>query len=169
MTLRGAAGTRARWRPPWDPDQVKLTPAYVLEPVRVAMGGIGLDPCTEPDNPTRAREYHALPDDGLSHRWIGRGPVWVNPPWGDAAGPWITRALETGQAGEVVALLIPAYTASVRVQSVLRGADRVCFIAGRLDFGSSRPNGQPFRFSGATILAAFGFIPPAELGVTLRP
>jgi hypothetical protein len=36
----------ARWRAPWHPDQVKLTPAYVLDPVRAAMAAerVGLLP-----------------------------------------------------------------------------------------------------------------------------
>ena len=40
--------------------QRMLTPAYVLEPIRGLLGGIGLDPCTEPDNPTGAKKFYAL-------------------------------------------------------------------------------------------------------------
>lgn len=48
-------------------EQVHLTPAYVLEPVRKALGGrIELDPCTTPDNPVGADRFFALPDDGAS-------------------------------------------------------------------------------------------------------
>jgi hypothetical protein len=39
--------------------QRMLTPPYVLEPVRKLLGGIGLDPCTEPDNPTGAFQFYA--------------------------------------------------------------------------------------------------------------
>lgn len=160
---------RARWRPPWDPAQVKLTPAYVLDPVRAAMGGtIGLDPCTEPDNPTRARAFHALPDDGLAHSWIGRGPVWVNPPFGTAQVPWVARSIEIGQAGEVVALLIPAETGAEHVQAVLAGAGRVTFLAGRIDFGTRTPTGSPFRLNRPTLIATWGLPAlPAYLGVSL--
>ena len=34
--------------------QAMATPPYVLEPIRSLLGGIGLDPCTDPDNPTGA-------------------------------------------------------------------------------------------------------------------
>jgi hypothetical protein len=44
-----------RRRPEHHDRQAMLTPAYVLEPIRKLLSGsIGLDPCTEPDNPTRA-------------------------------------------------------------------------------------------------------------------
>lgn len=41
-----------RRRPDSHARQAMLTPPYVLEPIRELLGGIGLDPCTEPDNPT---------------------------------------------------------------------------------------------------------------------
>lgn len=62
----------------------QLTPEYVLGPVRNDLGGIGLDPCTEPTNPTGADRYFTIDDDGLEHPWIGPNwfpSVFVNPPY----------------------------------------------------------------------------------------
>ena len=60
----------ARWRPPWDSANAKLAPLYVVEGVRAAFGGsIGLDPCTEPDNPTSAEIYWTIADNGLGREW----------------------------------------------------------------------------------------------------
>lgn len=53
-----------RRRPDHHARQAMLTPAYVLEPLRDLLGGIELDPCTEPDNPTRAVQFYHLPMDG---------------------------------------------------------------------------------------------------------
>ena len=51
----------AKRRRPGDHDRQRmLTPDYVLEPIRQLLCGIDLDPCTESDNPTRARRFYAL-------------------------------------------------------------------------------------------------------------
>jgi hypothetical protein len=56
----------------------RLTPSYVLEPIKQLFGGvIGLDPCTEPDNPTGAQAFYAPPVDGLAMPWDA-STVFVN-------------------------------------------------------------------------------------------
>jgi len=163
-----AGRNAARWAAGWDDRNVALTPAYILHPVHASMGGrIGLDSCTEPDSPTRAEAFYALPDNGLAHRWDS-GPIWCNPPWGDSAAPWIARCIEAGQAGVDVVLLVPAHTDTDRVQAVLRGADAVTLIAGRMVFGR-RPGGRPFTMRGGAMLATWGVdLSGAGLGVTLH-
>ena len=75
------------------------TPAEVIEPVRAALGGIDLDPCTtaEAQRVIRAAHYYARPDDGLTLPW--RGKVWLNPPYSNPR-PWVLQLLErdTGAA-----------------------------------------------------------------------
>lgn len=167
MTANPHAGRNgARWAPGWDGRNVQLTPAYILEAVREAMGGrIGLDPCTEADNPTRAERFYALPDNGLAHRW-DTGPIWCNPPFGDAAQPWILRCLEAGQAGYPAALMLPAATETVRTQAVMRGADAVTFLAGRPTFGR-RGGGKPWQRGPGILIATWGVdLTGAGLGVT---
>jgi hypothetical protein len=72
-----------RRRPDHHARQAMLTPAYVLEPIRNLLGGIGLDPCTEPDNPTDAALFYHLPQDGCSLPWEAHS-VFCNPPYGEA-------------------------------------------------------------------------------------
>lgn len=160
----------ARYRPGWDRGNVLLTPAYILEPIRAALRGIGLDPCTEPDNPTRADRFVSLPDDGLAIDWRASS-VYVNPPYGAARLPWIRRSLEVGQAGGRLALLIPADTDTELVQAVLRGAEAVTFIRGRINFGGWRDDGKPWRATHASMLATWNAdLGPLEaIGATVRP
>lgn len=104
-----------RRRPENHDRQRQLTPAYILEPCRVLLGGFDLDPCTEPDNPTQARRYCCPPRDGCadSYPWWGSSTswsVWCNPPYGEARGRWTRRCVDAGAEGSRVLLLIPAHT-----------------------------------------------------------
>lgn len=90
--------------------QRQLTPPYVLEPVRAALGGsIGLDPCTEPDNPTGAARFYTVDDDGLAQVWW-EPTIFVNPPYGEARGDWVKLAQGAALRGSRVIMLIPAHT-----------------------------------------------------------
>lgn len=162
----------ARYRAGHDRRQVFLTPAYILEPVREAMGGIELDPCTEPDNPTGADRFFALPVDGLAQSWDARS-IFCNPPYGEARRPWARRCLELGQAGgRLIALLIPGDADTAIAQAVIRGADAVTFLAGRVDFGvlrSATSGGRTWRATHPSMIATWGFdLVGSELGVTVR-
>lgn len=59
-----------------------LTPQYIVEPSRVVLKRIDLDPAsTEAANIlVRARKIYTKRDDGLSHSW--KGHVFLNPPGG---------------------------------------------------------------------------------------
>lgn len=160
----------ARWRPGHSPDDVYLTPAYVLDAVRAAFGGpIGLDPCTEPDNPTGAERFYALPTNGLAESWEAPS-IWCNPPYGEAKLPWVRRCLEVGQAGRTsVALLVPAHPDTALGQALLAGAEAVVFLSGRLDFGTRRPDGKPWTASHGSLLAVWQVYrtPLSALGVVM--
>ena len=122
--------------------QRQLTPAYVLEPVRAALGGrIALDPCTEPENPTGADRIYTVNDDGLTQPWNAPS-VYVNPPYGEARGEWVDRAIAAAAAGSRVILLIPAHTDTRVFQRCLTTADSAVFIKGRVKFGVLRDNGR---------------------------
>lgn len=124
--------------------QRQLTPPYVLDPVRKALGGsIDLDPCTEPDNPVDARWWYTATDDGLVKPWTwAEGPqtVYVNPPYGKAREPWVERCIEAGERGQRVVLLVPAHTDTRIFQKAMQTASSVCFIRGRVKFGVLRAN-----------------------------
>ena len=71
-----------RYRSEDHPSNIAFTPNYVLAPVRAALGGwIDLDPCTTPDNPTRAEFFYAPPEDGAALPW-NVDSIYVNPPYG---------------------------------------------------------------------------------------
>lgn len=134
------------------------TPEHVLERVRVlAPGGrIALDPATAPSNPTRALRYCApgemsqwhlgkgggewVAHDGLAADWLKLakgGLVFVNPPYGRAAGgnEWIRKIGEEGRKGcRMVALLGVSRTEQGYMVGMLREANLVCFIRGRVAF-----------------------------------
>jgi hypothetical protein len=91
------------------------TPEFFLERVR-HVGPIALDPCTTPENNTRAK-YFCVPTemytgqpgeypDGLAWDWNAFGGlIFCNPPYGRHIPPWIKKIHEHSFFGEIVALL----------------------------------------------------------------
>lgn len=128
------------------PRQWHLTPKYVLDLVRVDLGGrIDLDPCTFADNPTDAWSFYTVADDGLSRPWWhgrAREPtsVFVNPPYGKAREPWVNRCIAVAEHGAKVILLIPAATDTRIFQKAASTSTAVVFVRGRVKFGTRREN-----------------------------
>lgn len=135
------------------PRQTVFTPAYVLDPVRRALGAIDLDPCTTEENPVGAARYYTTADDGLSQPWYGR--IFVNPPYGRAREPWVDQCIEAGARGCCVVLLMPAHTDTRCFQRAMRSATMVVFIKGRLKFGVLRPNRRQVAASHPSVLVAW--------------
>lgn len=146
-----------------------LTPPYILEPVRQLLGGIGLDPCTEPDNPTQAAMFYHLPQDGASLPWEA-ATVWCNPPYGEARDRWVDRCIAEGRTRKVC-LLIPAHTETRTCQRALAACSSALFVRARLRFGVLRDNGRQEAASHGSILFGFGVdVSPLHThGVVLRP
>lgn len=128
-----------RYRDGNHPNQTQITPSYVIDPVREALGGIVLDPCTEPDNPVGADVFYSLPVDGLAQSWRFRS-IYVNPPYGKAREPWVKKCIRAGFVGSRVVLLIPAATDTRIFQEALTSANQYVLIKGRVKFGVLRPN-----------------------------
>jgi hypothetical protein len=131
-----------------------LTPGYVLEPIRLLLGGIGLDPCTEPDNPTGADEFYALPQDGATLPW-SQPTVFCNPPYGEARNRWVDRCISEGKLRGVV-LLIPSHTETKIFQVALRACRSVVFVSARLRFGVLRENRRQEAASHGSAIFGFG-------------
>ena len=144
--------------------QRQLTPAYVLEPVRQLLHGIDLDPCTESNNPTGARRFYALPDNGLERSWEGKS-VFCNPPYGEARNRWVARCIASGVVRPTV-LLIPAHTETQTAQLALRECTSVIFVQARLRFELVRENGRHEAASHGSMLMGFGvdLSPLSQLG-----
>ena len=158
-------------RRPHDHDRQRmLTPAYVLQPIRALLGGrIDLDPCTEQDNPTDARKFYALPQDGSKLSWDAKN-VFCNPPYGEARNVWVRRCVKSGLERPTV-LLIPAHTETRIVQYAMTSCNSVCFVRGRLRFGVVRDNGRQEAASHGSVIFGFGLdVTPLEmLGTVLVP
>jgi hypothetical protein len=157
-----------RRRPDHHARQAMLTPAYVLEPVRDLLSGIGLDPCTEPDNPTRADRFYCLPADGCAEPWDAE-TIFCNPPYGEARNRWVERCIDAGAAGSKVALLIPAHTETRIFQKALAASTSVLFVQARLRFGVLRENRRQEAASHGSALIGFNVdLSPLDLGVAFR-
>ena len=128
-----------RYREGEHPNQRQLTPPYILEPIREALGGIELDPCTEPDNPTGADRFYTVDDDGLAQPWDAQR-IYCNPPYGKAREPWTRRCIEAASNGAAVVLLIPSHTDTRLVHECFTTAACALFIRGRVKFGVLRKN-----------------------------
>lgn len=143
-----------RRRPDAHLRQAMLTPSYVLEPVRCLLGGIGLDPCTEQDNPCGADQFYCLPQDGAILPW-NVPSVFCNPPYGEARNRWVERCIVEGKARAVV-LLIPSHTETKIFQRALLACRDVIFINARLRFGVLRENRRQEAASHGSALFGFG-------------
>lgn len=156
-----------RRRPDHHARQAMLTPSYVLEPVRDLLGGIALDPCTDPDNPTQADAFYCLPQDGCTLPW-DRPTVFCNPPYGEAKDRWVERCITEGADRKVV-LLIPSHTETRIFQAALSACTSVLFIRARLRFGVLRENRRQEAASHGSALFGFGvnLAPLNSLGVSM--
>jgi hypothetical protein len=144
-----------RRRPDHHARQAMLTPSYVLEPIRELLGGIGLDPCTEPDNPTRADRFYHLPMDGCALPWDA-DTVFCNPPYGEARDRWGDRCIEVAKGRSRVVLLIPAHTETRTFQRALKASTTALFVQARLRFGVLRENRRQEAASHGSALLGFG-------------
>lgn len=159
-----------RRRPDEHVRQAMLTPEYVLEPLRSMFGGqIGLDPCTEPDNPTKALHFYHLPMDGCALPWDAE-TVWCNPPYGEAKDRWVDRCISEGLHRKV-ALIIPSHTETRTFQRALAACHSVLFVRARLRFGVLRENRRQEAASHGSAVFGFGVdvAPLSSLGIVVRP
>ena len=96
-----------------------------------ALGPFDLDPCSPGARrpwDTAARHFSSE-DDGLSQPWVGR--VWLNPPFGRAALPWMRRMVRHGRG---VALLPARTETALFFECVWSAASAVLFLRGRPHF-----------------------------------
>lgn len=124
------------------PEDERYTPARVLDVVR-QFDTIALDPCTVPGNPTGAHCFFTKEDDGLQKEW-GRHVLYsplafINPPY--SRGQlilWMDKCVRETSLERIA--LIPSDLGSKAGTLAASTADALCFVRGRLAFGS--PEGQ---------------------------
>ena len=125
-----------------------LTPKHIPE----ALGRFDLDPCGAPGHELASRTYLLEKDeDGLSLPWSGR--VWLNPPYGREAEPFLRKLADHGRG---TALIFARTETKMFHELVWERADAVLFLFGRVTFLDA--NGVPARAnSGApSCLVAYG-------------
>ena len=110
------------------------TPKRIVDLVIGTLGGIDLDPCSNPGgSPIIPAGSHFTPvENGLTRTWFGR--VYLNPPYGRVIGSWVGKLVSEFRAGNVhsAIALVPA-----RVDTAWFGelyGFPVCFVRGRLRF-----------------------------------
>jgi hypothetical protein len=146
--------------------QRQLTPPYVLDPVRQALGGIELDPCTEPDNPCAAARFYTVATDGAEQPWDA-STIYVNPPYSKARERWVRRCIAAAEADSRVVLLMPSHTDTRLFHLAIATASHVVFIKGRVKFGILRANRRQEAASHPSCLIAWNLTdvgPMADLG-----
>lgn len=112
----GSAQRETRW----------LTPKYIVE----ALGEFDLDPCGAPGHEL-AKITYLLEDgrDGLIDPWFGR--VWLNPPYGKEAEPFLRKLAFHGKG---TALIFARTETKSFFDNVWNEATAVLFLKGRISF-----------------------------------
>ena len=164
-----------RRRPEEHERQARLTPPYLLEPIRNAFDcrEIELDPCTEPDNPTKAVRFFSPPTDGCVQPWANALSIYCNPPYGEVRGRWIEKCIREASHPNrpQIVLLIPNHTETVATQRAMNAADSILFVKARLRFGVPRENGRQEAASHGSMLLGYNLSlsPLKRLGVVVTP
>jgi phage N-6-adenine-methyltransferase len=111
-----------------------------------------LDVCALPSS-AKCKRYFTPEDDGLSKPW--KGTCWMNPPYGEVIGKWMSKALEAAGGGVTVVCLVPARVDTAWWwDTCLYGEIR--FLRGRLKFGGSSTSAP---FPSAVVIFGPGFSP----------
>lgn len=104
-----------------------LTPKHIID----ALGDFDTDPCCPDNMPWRTADIMLTKsDDGTTAPWKGR--VWLNPPYGKEAWPFLQRMATYDGGG--IALIFVRTDAKQWHEWIFPFADSVLFLRGRLRF-----------------------------------
>lgn len=133
-----SAGRETRW----------LTPSPLVK----SLGEFDLDPCGAP-NHNLAKHTYLLEngDDGLRDPWFGR--VWLNPPYGKQAEPFMRRLVEHGRG---TALIFARTETKLWHSLIWPNATSILFMSGRITFLTPDLAKAPANSGAPSVLVAFG-------------
>lgn len=159
MTKKRPAKKATNWVDKRAMNNIWITPPEEIDRVH-RYAPIGLDPCTEIDNPARAASFFTEADDGLAQSWRGYGLIFLNAPYsltprerkaGEKEPPlrkWVRKLHAEVQGGDPAIALLPCgarFSTGYWQENVLvPELTAVCFVRGRIKFlhGKRRKPGK---------------------------
>lgn len=115
------------------------TPAPYVDAARLLMGGIDLDPASNPiaNQAVKADRFYTIDDDGLAQEWAGR--VFLNPPYGIEDGDsnqarWSRRLIEEYRAGNVTEAVLLVNAVPGNIWFAPLWDYPICFVGRRIRF-----------------------------------
>ena len=125
-----------------------LTPAYLVEP----LGKFDLDPCGAPGHRLAERTYQIDDgEDGLELPWEGR--VWLNPPYGKQAEPFLKKMVQHGHG---TALIFARTETKSFHENVWQAATACLFLRGRVSFLHADGSKASASAGAPSVLIAYG-------------
>lgn len=113
-----------------------ITPPWLCDLARDAMGGIDLDPLSSDvaNLYVKADKYYTPAIDGTTQPWFGN--VWMNPPYGGDTSDWVNSLIFEWCAGKLnqACLLVNAMTDCKWFHKLWKHADAICFLYKRVQF-----------------------------------
>ncbi len=118
------------------------TPKSVLEWLK-PFGNIELDPSASSHVEEQfAALNYTIETNGLDKSWE-TGLVYCNPPYGRKIGLWTDKAVAEAGLGAEIIMLLPARPDTAWWQRMVKSANAVCFVKGRIKFEGA-PHCAPF-------------------------
>jgi hypothetical protein len=135
------------------------TPAPYITSARSVMGGIDVDPASNPlaNKTINAATFYSADDNGLGRPWRGR--VWLNPPWGREQGEFIASLVEQFGEGIVTQAVVLVNAHATETDWFRPMWDHtLCFTDHRINFH----NGGGGPGTGSTHGSVFIYLGPNE-------
>ena len=131
-----------------------FTPARIVDAARAVLGAIDVDPasCAQANRTVKATVFYDKDHDGLKEVWKGR--VFLNPPYGGLAGPFVERLQNQYTCGNTPAAIVLVNAAATDANWFQPLFDFPLCFARRIQFES--PDGPNSGAPHGSVLAYMG-------------